>query len=77
MSFVSFNGTRYVYLYNLQGDIIGIVYTNGLLVIEYGYDAWGVPFAPTGSLSTTLDVLNPFRYRGYVYDAETGLYYLR
>lgn len=21
--------------------------------------------------------INPFRYRGYVYDSETGLYYLK
>ena len=28
-------------------------------------------------MTTALDTLNPFRYRGYVYDEETGLYYLR
>ena len=28
-------------------------------------------------MATTLGTLNPFRYRGYVYDEETGLYYLR
>lgn len=31
----------------------------------------------TGSLAATIGTLNPFRYRGYVYDEETGLYYLR
>ena len=30
-----------------------------------------------GALSETLGTLNPFRYRGYVFDEETGLYYLR
>ena len=29
-----------------------------------------------GSLASTLGAMNPLRYRGYVYDAETGLYYL-
>ena len=29
-----------------------------------------------GSLKTSLGVLNPFRYRGYVYDTESGLYYV-
>ena len=29
-----------------------------------------------GELADTLGKLNPFRYRGYVYDDETGLYYL-
>jgi hypothetical protein len=28
-------------------------------------------------LAATIGMLNPFRYRGYVYDEETGLYYLR
>ena len=31
----------------------------------------------TGSLASTLGTAQPFRYRGYVYDVETGLYYLR
>ena len=28
-------------------------------------------------MAATLGELNPFRYRGYYYDAESGLYYLR
>lgn len=28
-----------------------------------------------GTMSTTLGAANPLRYRGYVYDTETGLYY--
>ena len=28
-------------------------------------------------LKVTLGKIQPFRYRGYVYDVETGLYYLR
>ncbi len=31
----------------------------------------------TGTLATTLGAEQPFRYRGYVYDAETGWYYLQ
>ena len=31
----------------------------------------------TGTLATTLGLDQPFRYRGYVYDAETGWYYLQ
>ena len=31
----------------------------------------------TGSMAGTLGKIQPFRYRGYVYDVETGLYYLR
>ena len=74
---VSYNGNIYTYLHNLQGDIIGILDNAGNLVVEYKYDAWGKSIATTGNLADTLGKRNPFRYRGYIYDEETGLYYLR
>ena len=74
---VRFNGTIYTYVHNLQGDIVGILDSNGNLVVEYKYDAWGKPLSTTGSLADTLGIRNPFRYRSYVYDEETELYYLR
>ena len=60
-----------------MGDIVGILDSTGSLVVEYRYDAWGRPVGTTGTLASTLGKSNPFRYRGYVYDEETGLYYLR
>ena len=45
-------------------------------MVTYTYDAWGNPLTQTGSLSSTLGTHNPLRYRGYVYDTDTGLYYL-
>ena len=74
---VSFNGTIYTYIHNLQGDVVGLIDNSGALVVEYRYGAWGNPLATTGSLAATLGKRNPFRYRGYIYDEETGLYYLR
>ena len=74
---MDFNGVKYWYVHNLQGDIVAIVDGSGNQVVEYTYDAWGSPLSKTGSLATTLGTLNPFRYMGYVYDEETGLYYLR
>ena len=73
---VLFNGTAYAYLYNLQGDVIGLVDSNGSKMVSYTYDAWGKPISKTGTLASTLGTIQPFRYRGYVYDEETGLYYL-
>ena len=67
------------YIHNLQGDVVGIVDTAGSLVVEYKYDAWGKPTL-VRTLTTAYEALaelNPFRYRGYVYDGETGFYYLR
>ena len=74
---VEYGGEMYRYVHNLQGDIVGILDASGNLVVEYKYDAWGKPISTTGDLSSTLGALNPFRYRGYVYDQETQLYYLR
>lgn len=74
---VTYNDVDYFYVYNLQGDVVALIDANGTQVVEYGYDAWGYPISKTGSLAATIGTLNPFRYRGYVYDEETGLYYLR
>ena len=73
---VRFNGADYFYVYNLQGDVVALIDVGGMQVVEYMYDAWGAPCAKTGSMAATLGTVNPFRYRGYVYDEETGLYYL-
>ena len=62
---------------DLQGDIVGILDGSGTEVVKYTYDAWGKVLSTTGSLASTLGTIQPFRYRGYVYDVETGLYYLR
>ena len=74
---VLYGSTRYAYVYNLQGDIVGIIDSTGTEVVKYTYDAWGKVLSTTGSLASTLGTVQPFRYRGYVYDVETGLYYLR
>ena len=74
---VVYNGVPYAYVKSLQGDIAAILDENGNTVVSYGYDAWGMPLWCTGELAETLGKVQPFRYRGYVYDEETGLYYLR
>ena len=56
--------TQYFFGKNAQGDVICI------------YDAWGNILSTTGSMASTLGAANPFRYRGYYYDTESGLYYL-
>ncbi|MCR5174680.1 MAG: RHS repeat-associated core domain-containing protein, partial [Oscillospiraceae bacterium] len=71
--------TYYWYLRNAQGDVTGIVDSSGARVVTYTYDAWGNPLSQSTAGSTWDDLadLNPLRYRGYVYDSETGLYYLQ
>ena len=73
----NYNGTDYYYRKNLQGDIIAILNTSGTKVVEYTYNAWGEVLGVTGSQASTIGQINPFRYRGYYYDTETGFYYLQ
>ena len=74
---VVYNGTAYAYVKSLQGDVIAILDAAGNVVVSYVYDAWGAPIGKSGSMAETLGTVQPFRYRGYVFDEETGLYYLR
>ena len=62
---------------NGQNGIVGLMDNSGATVVEYTYDSWGKSLTVSGTLATTLGANNPFRYRGYYYDTETGLYYLQ
>ena len=70
---VTVNGTVYYYITNLQGDVVEIRNASGAVVAQYSYNAWGEVLTATGTLAE----VNPLRYRGYYYDAETGFYYLQ
>ena len=73
------NGTTfntYYYLRNAQNDIVKLIDSSGSTVVEYCYDSWGKLLSTSGSLASTLGKNNPFRYRGYVFDEETGFYYV-
>ncbi|KFZ27348.1 MAG: tRNA3(Ser)-specific nuclease WapA precursor [Candidatus Izimaplasma bacterium HR2] len=69
---MNYNGNEYFYITNLQGDIIELVDISGTTVAKYKYDAWGNTVYKTGSMAD----INPYRYRGYRFDNDTGLYYL-
>ncbi len=75
--------TRYYYVRNILGEIIGIVDTTGAYVVKYTYDAWGNPLSITDGSGNSvannpshIANINPFRYKGYYYDSDIGFYYL-
>ena len=70
---VKYNGTNYYYILNQQGDVVRLISADGTTVGTYQYDAWGNILSVTNNDLTNA---NPLRYRGYVYDDETGFYYL-
>jgi len=62
---------------NLQGDVVAVYNHSGIKLIAYTYDAWGnssVSYYNSGASTTA--TYNPFRYRGYYLDSESGFYYL-
>ncbi len=67
---------------NSFGDVIELRYRSGGLYATYKYDTWGKllgVYDANGNEITgpyALATQNPFRYRGYYYDTESGLYYL-
>ena len=67
---------------NTLGDIVAIRNENGNVVASYKYDAWGNhtvhnEYGGIDYSATSIGNINPFRYRGYYYDSETGFYYLQ
>ena len=71
------NVTAY-YMYNLQGDVVGLAdAATGKIIAKYLYDAWGKCVSVENADGYTIGTANPFRYRGYYYDNDTGLYYLQ
>ena len=77
----------YIYIVNKFKEIVGITcasndstgYSN--LEVNYIYDAWGShkvynSLGQESSDDNFIGYLNPFRFKGYYYDQETGLYYL-
>ena len=68
--------TDYFYLYNGLGDVTGLVDRSNQVVVRYQYNSWGKVTSTQDTSGVSLATLNPFRYRKYVYDPETGLYCL-
>ena len=77
-----YGGTYYYFDKNTLGDIVAIRDINGNIVATYEYDAWGNctvmnEYGGIDYSATSIGNINPFRYRGYYYDNETGFYYLQ
>ena len=70
----SYNGVRYYYITNLQGDVEYIIDGNKNIVGAYKYDPYGNIIAGG---TTAIAVINPLRYRGYYFDTDSGFYYLQ
>ena len=73
--FILNKSTKYYYIRDINKNILGIVDNSGKLMVSYKYDSYGNIKQISGDLS--LGNLNPFRYKGYYYDNESGMYYCK
>jgi len=69
------NGETYLYQKNIFGDIVKITNSAGVVVAEYSYTAFGE--CTIVSNVNNIATINPFRYRGYLLESNSGLYYLK
>ena len=74
---IRYKGADYYYIRNGLMTITGLIDANGTAVVNYRYDSWGILTGITGSMAGTLGKDNPYRFKGYYYDEETGMYYLK
>ena len=72
---------HYSVIRNAMGDVTALYTAEGTLVGTYEYDPYGKLLAETPNTDFEdkdgILIKNPFRYRGYYYDRETGWYYLQ
>ena len=70
----------YTVITNAMGDVVALYTPNGTLVGTYSYDPYGriTQITHNDNYKDVDGILekNPFRYRSYYYDIETGWYYL-
>ncbi len=75
--------TYYYYGVNSRGDVELLYNSSGSVVAVYKYDAYGklnsVENANGVAITSATHIanMNPLRYRSYIYDNETGFYYLQ
>ncbi len=68
--------STYYYIKNLQQDVLKIIDENGNEVFTYIYDAYGNIVNKSDVENNTIAKLNPYRYKSYYYDEETGMFWL-
>lgn len=66
---------KYFYVRDVLQNILGIIDSNGTLVVRYKYNAWGKKVLVQDATQIGIGEINPFRFKGYYYDTETGMYY--
>ncbi|MCM1284716.1 MAG: hypothetical protein NC213_08675 [Acetobacter sp.] len=67
----------YYYLKDADNTITGLIDTEGNCVVSYSYNTFGAATADHAEGYKYLMLINPLAYKDYIYDYETGMYYLQ
>ena len=71
-------GKEYFYVKNAQNDVVRIVDSANETVVSYQYDSWGKLLScEDTSENDIVSFINPYTYRGYYYDSDTEMYFLK
>jgi RHS repeat-associated protein len=70
----NYNGNNYYYLKDCFNTIYGIIDNEGNVIVKYKYTAYGQLISVVDGSQDNLSQKNPFLYKGYYYDVETGLF---
>lgn len=83
--YVGLSGTPYYFVRDGLGNVTSVIGGNEDVCVNISYDAWGNPEFPKAQdgiehlgdnlVMAFITMFNPFKYKGYLYDYETGLYY--
>ena len=75
---IDINGKEYFYVKNAQNDVVRIVDSANETVVLYQYDSWGKLLScEDTSENDIVSFINPYTYRGYFYDSDTEMYFLK
>ncbi len=81
----TYEGETYLYRKNVQGDVVALLDSNGVVVASYEYDAWGnhrvfnadhLDITNDEGYNNHVGNINPIRYRSYYFDTDSGMYWL-
>ena len=81
---MEYNGDNFFYIKDPQNNIVGLLDESGNRIVSYSYDSWGniLSIKDENNIDISgnanhIGIINPFRYKSYYYDSESGLYYLK
>ena len=67
----------YYYRKDALGNIERIIYSTGKTIVKYEYSVWGELIEEKEIENKKIVEDNPYKYKSYYYDKESGLYYLK